>query len=699
MSDHPEYPDPSQADPLPDPQIHLNTMLAAAIRYIDAGLAVTPIARGQKRPMITGWQKAPFPSKQQVIEWFGVEHPPNIGIRTGKASHVFVLDVDVAKGSTGGGIADGACEERASGEHTLSVLERHFGDLPPTVRVETPSGGFHLYFRLPEGVTIRNSASRKLGDGLDIRGDNGQVVAPPSRTGKGEYTADGDEGPELKDKIADAPQWLLDKIISTYKPKTELPKHTGKIIHAEGGRNMALTSLAGAMRRQGVAEETLIKALLAENEAHCVPPLESEEVIKIAVNIFKYEPEPAYENIWREGLAADKEGRLKASSGNVTLILLYDDRTSRRLRWNNLEYRIESTESLPFKKRPGPLDENDIVGMKQWLGNKQMLGQEMSEPSIDTAYHGIIRAARTAEFDPIADYLTSLTWDGIDRVDTMLSDFCETPQNEYTQAVAHVLIYGAVLRALIPGCKLDYMPISVGEQGCRKTTMLIVLYSPWYREMTGAALGTAAAHEIQGAWVLEIAELQQYGRSAEDQAKAFITRQIDVYRPPYAREYVSRPRRCLIVGTTNDYEFLRDPTGNRRYLPFRVGQIDTEGLAEVKDQLFAEAMVKAVEQDENGIWKPRLSLVLSPEAARAAIEVQQDSMVEDPWESMIIDFIRDRDHIHPNDVLEMLSVPVERRDRRALLRVVSVLRQLGYERKNVNLPYPLGRTKRYVKVR
>ena len=639
-----------------------------AKEYTKNGLAVNPVAPHQKIPIQKNWSKLPIPSEDTLKKWFEGKSN-NIAIRTGRISGIFVVDVDPKDG----------------GDVTIAQLESYYGDLPTTVRVETPSGGWHLYFQLPENVTIRNSASTKLGAGIDVRGEGGQVVAPPSVVNGVAYFSDGDEGPENRKLIAHAPQWLIDKCVQTAKrvPKDQ-QNISHNLLHIEKGRNNALTSLAGTLRARGINENSILVSIRSFNVDHCVPPLEEAELVKIAHSVANYEPSPLYTEIWREGMQTARDGTYKGTSGNVTLILAHDQRTATKIYFDALHGQVCSGEELPWKKKAGSWQEIDYIGAKQWLGNSTMCGYEMAEPSMEAVYHGVMRCAYNRQLDPLREYLKGLQWDGVLRIDTLLSDHFSAENNSYTQAVARILIIGAVHRACMPGCKLDYMPILQGPQGCGKTSGLIALFDPYYKEMTGTTLNSAAAHELQGAWVLEIAELQQYGRSAEDQAKAFLTRQVDVYRPPYGRDYLHRPRRCLLVGTTNDDEFLRDMTGNRRYLPVAVGEIDRDALTANKNQLFAEAMATGIEWDEEKKeYKPKINLWLTGDAQRLAQEYQENAMVADPWQDLLEIKTQEKDKVSTADLLSFLEIPNERQEVKTYTRISNIMRKLGWRRGRV----------------
>ena len=141
--------------------------LTAALDYAERGLRVLPIMPGGKRPPMRAWQDAATTDPETIrLWWTGLYADHGVGIATGAGSGVFVLDVDISDGK--------------AGDETLRALEDSYGPLTDTVRVITGSGGAHIYYRMPEGVEIRNDAGRKLGPGLDIRGEGGQVVAPPT---------------------------------------------------------------------------------------------------------------------------------------------------------------------------------------------------------------------------------------------------------------------------------------------------------------------------------------------------------------------------------------------------------------------------------------------------------------------------------------------------------------------------------------
>jgi len=229
------------------------------------GLRLFPVQARSKHPLIPKWPQQATSEPKQLHEWIQAYPDCNWGVATGPGSRVFVLDVD--------------------GEHGLAAIQqlrKHGHDVPPTLTVRT-ARGYHLYFRYPEDVLIRNSAG-KLGPGLDIRGEGGYALVPPSVHPSGADYQWKHEG-----AVAPAPDWLLARL-KTQAPSTSAPGSNGKDPITEGQRNDFLASLAGTMRRRAMTPCAIEAALLVENAERCEPPLPQTEVRQIASSVSRYEP-------------------------------------------------------------------------------------------------------------------------------------------------------------------------------------------------------------------------------------------------------------------------------------------------------------------------------------------------------------------------------------------------------------------------
>ncbi|MCX5653265.1 MAG: phage/plasmid primase, P4 family [Planctomycetota bacterium] len=244
--------------------------LACALDAAARGLRVLPLE--VKRPLTTHGLKDASKDPATLKAWWAKWPDANIGIATGPGSGLFAVDVDSLHG----------------GDVSFDDLEAKHGKLPDTVVVLTGNGR-HYYLKYPaDGRTIRNSAG-KLGAGLDIRGDGGYVVGAGSIHISGrlyQYEASSDIG---EVEIAAAPEWLLALLCNgTGKPAAPVGDRI-----AEGARNDTLASLAGTMRRRGMAEGAILAALQAENRTRCTPPLPDSELANIARSIGCYAPATA----------------------------------------------------------------------------------------------------------------------------------------------------------------------------------------------------------------------------------------------------------------------------------------------------------------------------------------------------------------------------------------------------------------------
>ena len=167
-------------------------------------------------------------------------------------------------------------------------------------------------------------------------------------------------------------------------------------------------------------------------------------------------------------------------------------------------------------------------------------------------------------YDPLEDHLNALpAHDGSARLDTWLIDYLNAEDTPYTRAVGRAFLIAMVARAMEPPCKVDTMLVLVGDQGLGKSKVCEILAGnkAWFRdEMPDIRDAQKSGQAMQGHWVCEFGELAAVRKADVETLKAFLARQIDKFRAPYAREPIQAPRRCVFVGTTNESEFLSDLT-------------------------------------------------------------------------------------------------------------------------------------------
>ncbi len=248
----------------------------------------------------------------------------------------------------------------------------------------------------------------------------------------------------------------------------------------------------------------------------------------------------------------------------------------------------------------------------------------------DMVYDAMVKVAKDNAYDSAQDYLKHLTWDNAPRLSTWLTATCGTPEDVYHLAVASNWLKGLVKRIVYPGCKFDYVLVLEGSQGIRKSTLLNILGGEWYTETSMSADNKDFFMQFQGKAIIEFSEGETLTRTEVKRLKAIISTQSDKYRPPYGRVSLDFPRRCVFAMTTNQEEYLKDETGNRRWLPVRVvsPQINTEWLQDNRDQLLAEAYHRVVTLKETVHEFPL-------EETR---QQQADRRLTDPNEDVIMDW-------------------------------------------------------------
>lgn len=239
--------------------------------------------------------------------------------------------------------------------------------------------------------------------------------------------------------------------------------------------------------------------------------------------------------------------------------------------------------------------------------------------------------AHRNRFHPVKDYLQSLTWDGKPRAETIFVDYLGADDNQYSRDIARLMLIAAVCRVHEPGHKFDFAVIIEGMQGRGKSTFIRILGKNWFTELEGNFSDPKQMVELmQGAWIVEIPELSGFNRSDVRTIKAFISRQDDKVRLAYARRAAEFPRQCVFIGSTNDYQYIKDDSGGRRWWPVRcsVDSIDLHSLRSNVDQIWAEAvyMYKEMRRVQPAGTLP-LYLSLE-ESSRIAFEMQSSRTVE-----------------------------------------------------------------------
>lgn len=295
--------------------------------------------------------------------------------------------------------------------------------------------------------------------------------------------------------------------------------------------------------------------------------------------------------------------------------------------------------------KPRPLEDADIADALEWfqLGGMTTLSLEKMRTALDTFMH------ERGKFHPVRDYLGGLIWDGISRLDNLLTDYLgvvpTSPEHEkYVRAVGRNTLLAAVARIMFPGCKVDQVLILEGPQGTGKSTFVSILAGPWFTDTMPDLRSKDASDHLRGTWIVELPELSQLSKSRAEveDIKAFLSRREEKFRPAYGRHEVIYARQNIFVGTTNADDYLRDATGNRRFLPVKIVQLDKAKLINDRDQLWAEAY-EAVRLGEP--W------YMDASTEAFARQEQADRMADDPWSEKLQDYALGKSVINIGDFL------------------------------------------------
>ncbi|MDO8885577.1 virulence-associated E family protein, partial [Candidatus Oleimmundimicrobium sp.] len=246
--------------------------------------------------------------------------------------------------------------------------------------------------------------------------------------------------------------------------------------------------------------------------------------------------------------------------------------------------------------------------------------------------------AEANRFHPVREKILSVEWDGVARAETLFIEYLMCDDNAYNRQASLLTLLGALTRIFEPGHKFDFVPILEGLQGKGKSTFIEILGVGWYSELVGDISNPQEMVQImQGSWIMEIGELSAMARHEVNDLKAFVSRKFDKARLPYGKRAMTFPRQCIFVGSTNDDEYLRDSTGNRRYWPIvsKVeGMIDNKRLAKEILQIWAETyqLYRAM-RDARPFGE--LPLYLTDEIAQVeAAAVQESRRIETSEEAL-----------------------------------------------------------------
>lgn len=335
---------------------------------------------------------------------------------------------------------------------------------------------------------------------------------------------------------------------------------------------------------------------------------------------------------WKDKLSVDKNGAYRKTINNLVLILQNDPK---------LKDKIVTDEFAGCGLAMGVLPWNASEGRRRWsdaddAGALWYMETFYGIPAKDKLIAALSIVGGQKVINEVRDYLEGLEWDGEPRLSTLFIDYLGAEDNVYTRAAARKSLVAAVGRAIEGGTKYDSMPILAGPQGIGKSTLLSTLGKQWFSDSLTTFEGKDAAEMLQGTWINEVGELNAMTKNEASAVKQFLSKRTDIYRAAYGRRAEEHPRRCVFFGTTNDTEFLKDGTGNRRFWPIDVGVNDPklsvfDDLPNNVDQIWAEA-----------VWYQKFikeQTYLTGEEEHIALQKQEEHQESIGWEGLIKEFL------------------------------------------------------------
>lgn len=688
-------------------------MLDAALAYAKQGWHVFPLmwvredrecscgtecAHPGKHPLTPNGFKSATTDPMKIAEWWKKWPRANIGVACG-ASRLIVVDVD----------------PRNNGDDEIVNLQAKHDQLPSTMTSLTGGGGWHYIYNVPFGQMPPRSWVPC--QGVEIKADGGYIVAPPSNHVLGQYRWDEGQPRDL----VDAPEWLQKA------PKKKDLSGGGNPREGVLGAAFVAAGLSG--RSIGGNKMTVVCPWKNEHtsgkdhdsstivfgpgpgqiwgwfwcsHAHCqarfenknkeqrwrlltdaLPP-EAMDAAKAAVKGSEREVSHVMRPAWEDSLRWNNSGTaLRNDTGNLAILLENLTEWQSVFRYDEARDRLYWAEAPPpvpglrSPEKDSAIGDYDYIYISQWFALQARFQVAFKKDQIQDAVYA---RGWSNRHNSLLAHLDSLQWDGVTRANTWLSEYLGVEDTPYARFVGRAWLISTMARAYRPGCKADHVLVLEGRQGVGKTSTFEIIAGEWHLPDVPRVDNKDARGILATAWIAEFSELAALKGVEQQKVKSFITERVDKFRPPYGRNFVSRPRRCVFAGSTNEAEWIQDSTGGRRFWPVRVTRVAFQELSRDREALLAEArdLYRAGE-----LWHPGYEGEIEQ-----LIKEQQAVRIEtDPWERLIAQWIEKRRQIDKDyspsiaDGLVACGVSVDRWTQAESRRVGKCLRALGWMKK------------------
>lgn len=286
----------------------------------------------------------------------------------------------------------------------------------------------------------------------------------------------------------------------------------------------------------------------------------------------------------------DDKFRPRGIRENVYFALQNDPRLRDLVRYNDFAQTIDRQRPAPWATKldtpTGEWETLDDLRLAAYMasahgvivGNAEAVGQ------------AVLMAAADARYNPLKEWLQNLVWDGTERLPYWLIDCVGAEDTEYIRKVSTYFLISMAARAFEPGCQMDYMLVLQGDQGRGKSSLMQVLAGEWFGAGSFRVGEKDSLLALQGRWMFNFGELDALNKTEDTAIKQFITERTDNVRPPYGKHVEKFPRTCVLTGDTNKTEFLKDPTGARRFWVVACGDVNLDAMRGMREQLLAEAV-------------------------------------------------------------------------------------------------------------
>jgi len=385
---------------------------------------------------------------------------------------------------------------------------------------------------------------------------------------------------------------------------------------------------------------------------------------------------------WGSRLIRGDRGGYRDCKENVTIALEDHPALKGLVAYNEFSARVEKIRLAPWDKpnkdfKPTEWSIHDDRELSMWIA----LNCDLLIGSTGTIGEGVELVSQRNKYHPVRDWLNGLKWDGFDRNQYWLHELLGVADTPYASLVGKLWLRQAVNRIMHPGAKGDYVLILEGTQGLNKSTALRRLGEAYYSDVTLNLNDKDSLIALAGVWILEIAELDAFNRAESTRIKQFITQTEDRFRPPYGKRMISLQRQTVFAATTNNYEYHKDPTGNRRFWSVLCTKINLDQITEWREQMFAQALAEVQAGEPCYPTRDQERSLIMPE--------QEQREIVDVWHQPIYEWLHKDDQRRTNEfstweiLAGAIKMPTDKMDgqRSAATRVGNCMAKFGWSKK------------------